>query len=208
MHAVTVSLTTLVAVNSMSKGEVKEDALLWLRPKPPRQFSLRTLFVLVLASAVVFGVGRVLGMMVLWGLVFATLWAVPLVILKRSSKLAYVLAWSAVYAPFVAMAVYTLSFVDCSHCTATAWMLLPYAPGLLLVELARRPLDLPRPPEELWFAISFIAAVVIVERHDLDPSQGSLVVASIVRGRSAGPRHVRRDRPPRSDSRLNINRFA
>jgi hypothetical protein len=129
----------------------------------PRQFSLRALLLFVLSTAVLLGVWRAIGTTVLLGLVFAVLSTVALVTLKGPWKRAYVISWSAVYVPFISMAVYTLRCVSCSHCKTTAWTVLPYAPALLPVEIARRGLDLPRLSDSIWFVVAlFVSATIVI----------------------------------------------
>jgi hypothetical protein len=123
---------------------------------------LRSLLLFVLALAVTFGAGRALGAEVLQSLVVAALWVLPAAFLNPAWRRAYALAWSAVYGPFIGMAVYALAFVSCSHCKLAAWTLLPYMPGLIPVELARRAIDLDRPSDTLWFAVSVFAAALVV----------------------------------------------
>lgn len=41
------------------------------------------------------------------------------------------LAIAALYVPFVAMGIYTLFFVSCSHCKKAVWQLMQLAPGLV-----------------------------------------------------------------------------
>jgi hypothetical protein len=72
------------------------------------------------------------------------------------------LSLTAVYAPFILMATYTLLFVPCAHCKKAAWMLLPWAPGLVPLELSRQALNLEQMPEALTFALSFSVSVALV----------------------------------------------
>jgi len=82
------------------------------------------------------------------------------------------IAWSAavVYGPFVAMATYMLLFVRCSHCKRTAWMMVPWAPGVLPVELGFQALGW-RPPEVIRFgmalglSVAFLLVFARVLRH-------------------------------------------
>lgn len=53
------------------------------------------------------------------------------------------LAFGVVYVPQLAMCLYTLGWVACSHCKAVVWQLAPLAPGLLAYELTRKLVDLP-----------------------------------------------------------------
>ena len=82
--------------------------------------------------------------------------------LSIAYKTAMGLSCVAVYGPFVVMALYTLMFVSCSHCKATAWKLLPCAPGLIFVELGRASLDVSRPDDGVWFALAAIVSLAIV----------------------------------------------
>jgi hypothetical protein len=118
-----------------------------------RQFSLRFLLLLVSAAAVLSATWRQFGAAGAAVALFAILSLATPAALPRKAKLAFVLSWSTVYGPFVAMATYTTLCVSCSHCKSTAWMLLPYAPAIVPVELARRELDLPRPSETASVAL-------------------------------------------------------
>src|SRR5689334_13050081 len=51
----------------------------------------------------------------------------------------------AVYGPFMAMAVYALWFVKCTHCKKAALTILPCGPALLPLEAGRSWLQLPLP---------------------------------------------------------------
>ena len=104
-----------------------------------RQFSLRSLLLLVSAAALLSATWRPFGAEGVAVALFAILSLATLLTLPRKRKLAFFLSWSAVYGPFVAMAIYTTLYVSCSHCKAAAWTLLPYAPGLVPVELAANP---------------------------------------------------------------------
>ena len=94
------------------------------------------------------------------------------------------LAWSTalVYAPFVAIATYMLLFVVCTHCKQTAWMMLPWAPGFLPVELGFQLLGR-RPPELVCFGLglvlpaAFVLVLACVLRHC---GWGRIVVAGLV----------------------------
>jgi hypothetical protein len=69
---------------------------------------------------------------------------------------------SAIYGPFLVMAIYALLFVDCTHCKQTAWQLLPYGPGVVAVEMGRQLVDLPRPDGIREVAVPIVAAAGMV----------------------------------------------
>src|SRR5687768_3670917 len=119
-----------------------------------RQFSLRTLVLVVLASGVLFGAWRAFGTAVCLAFVFAIFSAVVVAALKGTWKRAYLLSWSAVYVPFAVMATYTLLNVSCSHCKAAVWTVLPCAPALIPIEIGRRVFDLPRPSDAIGFVVA------------------------------------------------------
>jgi hypothetical protein len=129
---------------------------------PHRQFSLRFLLLLVSAVAVLCAAWRSFGAAGVALALFAMLSVAMLVSLPRMRKLGFVLSWSAIYGPFVAMATYTTIFVSCSHCKSTAWSLLPCAPGIIPLELARHAADLPRVSDTLAFALSLSVSVAML----------------------------------------------
>ncbi|MEX2119379.1 MAG: hypothetical protein WD847_07280 [Pirellulales bacterium] len=127
------------------------------------QFSLRALLLLVSASAVLLASWRAFGPTVALGILIAVLLTLPIATRNGSWKRAYLLACLAVYGPFIVMAAYTQLYVSCSHCKSAAWMLLPYGPGLVPVEVVRRWLDLPRPSDTVWFAVAvFVSGAMVI----------------------------------------------
>lgn len=127
------------------------------------QFSLRALLLLVSASAVLLASWRAFGPTAAISVLMAALLAILIAARNGSWKRAYLLACLAVYGPFIVMATYTLLYVSCSHCKSAAWMVLPYGPGLVPVEVARRWLDLPRPSDTLWFAVAlFVSGAMVI----------------------------------------------
>jgi hypothetical protein len=127
-----------------------------------RQFSLRALLWLTLVVATFLAAWRAFGVMAWWGLPVAVLVVLALARPCRSWRWAWVLASSAVYGPFAAMGVYTLLFVSCSHCKAAVWTIFPTAPGIIPVELARRWLDLSRPPDAIWFLTGIACSAALL----------------------------------------------
>ena len=127
-----------------------------------RQFSLRFLLLLVSAAALLSALWRPFGAAGVVLALFAMLSVATLVAVRRSRKLAFFLSWSAVYGPFVTMATYTSLYVSCSHCRLTAWSLLPYAPGIVPLELARRELDMPRGSDVVSFALALSIAIAML----------------------------------------------
>lgn len=132
-----------------------------------RQFSLKFLLLLVSAAAVLSAAWRSFGAAGAALALFALLSVATVATLSRKRKLAFLLSWSAVYGPFLAMAIYTSIYVSCSHCKSTAWTLLPFAPGIVPVELSRHALDLPRASDAVSFALSLSVAVAMFIATDL-----------------------------------------
>jgi len=74
-----------------------------------------------------------------------------------SFKKAAVLAFVAVYGPFLLMAHYMLAFVACSHCKAAAWKMLPVGPALVLSFVMRDVL----PIGQLDGGVTYFVAIVV-----------------------------------------------
>lgn len=157
-------------------------------PRNPRQFSLRALLLLTLAVAVLFASWRAFDVMALWGLPPVVLMAAVIAGPCRSWKRAWLVSGLAVYGPFAAMGLYTLLFVPCSHCKAAVWMVFPSAPGIISLELARLWLDLPRPPDSIWFltgmacSAMLLAGVAWLLRRNSRWLRVSSVVATLIYG--------------------------
>jgi hypothetical protein len=126
------------------------------------QFSLRTLLLLMLCSAIVFAAWKAFGAQTSLSVAVVAILGLPVVMLKSSLKRAFVLSCLAVYWPFFAVAIYTTLFIACWHCKSATWMLLPSGPGLILVQLGRRWLDFPRPSEAFSFAVACVLSVGLV----------------------------------------------
>jgi hypothetical protein len=120
------------------------------------QFSLRTMLLGMAACAASAGTYRVFGGGAIVWIVFLAGAVTPAAVLKRLLRRAYVAAWVAIWGPFVVMATYMLLFVECSHCKAAAWSMLPYSPGFISLELAHHLVDLPR----LHGNISYVASLL------------------------------------------------
>jgi len=88
------------------------------------------------------------------------------------------LALGVVYVPQLAMCLYTLGWVACSHCKAAVWQLAPLAPGLLMYELTRKLVDLPH-----FSGAASMATIIVLTM---------LMLAGI----AAGLRHAGRGRIP------------
>lgn len=67
----------------------------------------------------------------------------------------------AVYGPFLVLALYMSFYVACSHCKSSAWMLLPGGPGVVLVEMGRRLLDLGRFSDAFLIALAMAASILL-----------------------------------------------
>jgi hypothetical protein len=102
------------------------------------QFSLRALLVVVTLCAVMAAAWRVVGgSEFLQTVVFVAASAVLAILFRGPWRRAYLLAYGAVYGPFVVMAVYMTLYAECLHCKAAAWTMFPYGPGFVTGELAR-----------------------------------------------------------------------
>jgi hypothetical protein len=60
------------------------------------------------------------------------------------------------------MATYMLLNVACDHCKETSWTMLPYGPGVIPLELARRWIDFPRLTEPLVNIATFAVSAITV----------------------------------------------
>jgi hypothetical protein len=106
---------------------------------------------------------RLLGSLALvLAILFVSASALPGIFLAGLWRRAYVLAYSAVYGPFVVMATYVLLYVECTHCKTAAWQMLPCGPGIILSEIVRRVAGLSRldGTMELGVALMLSAAMV------------------------------------------------
>lgn len=127
------------------------------------QFSLRALLVLMSACAVLFAAWRVFGAnWFVQAVVFVVGSVAPAVLLRGRWRTAYLLAWGTVYGPFVVMATYMLLYVECSHCKAAAWQMLPYGPGIVLAEIVRRLVGLSRLDGVVEFGVALVLSVAFV----------------------------------------------
>ncbi|MEX2317501.1 MAG: hypothetical protein WD669_10150 [Pirellulales bacterium] len=127
------------------------------------QFSLRSLLLFMVACAVLAGIGKTVDTSIFVGVVFVLLSVLPAIRLKGHPLGSYLVSFFTIYGPFVVMATYTLLYVSCSHCKQAAWEFLPYAPGVIPVELGRHLLDLPRfsGPLEIGLAALVSAGMVV-----------------------------------------------
>jgi hypothetical protein len=66
---------------------------------------------------------------------------------------------TAVYGPYVVMAIYTQIYVSCDHCKQATRNLLVCAPGLLPMELAQRGLGISRQADWIWFGVATLFAL-------------------------------------------------
>ncbi len=127
-----------------------------------RQFSVRSLLLVVTASGALFAAARLFGIPGIVGGSFCAVSAIPLWALPGSWKRAYSLAWASAYLPFVAMAGYALAYVSCSNCKKAACEIVPFGPGLMPVELVRHTFGLGRPADTVLFVASvFITAALV-----------------------------------------------
>lgn len=116
----------------------------------------------MLAFAVLLGLWKAFGTNVFLYVAFVLSSLGPIVILKGALRPAYLLSLFAVYGPFVAMATYTLMFVECSHCKQTTWAMLPYGPGVIPLELSHHWLDLPRIDGAFAYGVGFMLSAACV----------------------------------------------
>jgi hypothetical protein len=135
--------------------------------KPPSntgrwQFSLRTLLLVMAACAVLAGTYGVFGDGAFVWILFLAGAVTPAAALKRSLRLAYLTALVAIWGPFIVMATYMVLFVACSHCKEAAWSMLPYSPGLVLLELAHHLVDLPRLDGSISYAASLLVSFAVL----------------------------------------------
>lgn len=70
-------------------------------------------------------------------------------------------ATGAVYAPFVAVALFTLLAVPCPHCKQTVWVILPVAPGLFAGGWGLRQISHALPSAAPWI-VSCVLSVLAV----------------------------------------------
>lgn len=126
----------------------------------PWQFSLRSLMLATVVCAVLLVVARIIGANLFLWFAFIALALGPLFFLAKAGKTAHLLAMLTVYGPFVAMATYTLAFVDSSHCKKTTWALLPFEPGIVPYEFARHWLDFSRADENVTFVLCFVISAL------------------------------------------------
>jgi len=127
------------------------------------QFSLRALLVVVTVCAVMAAAWRVVGgSEILQTVVFVVASAVLAIVLRGSSRRAYLAAYGAVYGPFVVMAVYMTLYVEWLHCKAAAWTMFPYGPGFVTGELARSLWGIHLPWGVLRIALADLVSVAMV----------------------------------------------
>jgi hypothetical protein len=123
------------------------------------QFSLRTLLLSMLGAGILAGMWKTMGF--LWFSLAAIVLA-PALLLPRAVWATFLLSCVVVYAPFAVMATYTQLYVACSHCKEATLAVLPYGPGMIPVDLARRWIDLSILDNTLWSLLSFLASIAMV----------------------------------------------
>jgi hypothetical protein len=74
------------------------------------------------------------------------------------------MAWTlgAAYLPLLAMCLYTLGWVGCSHCKVTVWQLSPIGPGLFLWHLTRAVVDLPRLSDGIELTVAIVLTLPLL----------------------------------------------
>lgn len=125
-------------------------------------FSLRTPVLSIGVGASLLWVWQSLGISHCLAALFVLASIVPLFSNRASWRGLYLLAWSALYMPFVAMASYTLVWVPCEHCKMSVWAVFPYGPGLMPVGTAWELLKLPRPSNAAWFASALCVSIAML----------------------------------------------
>jgi hypothetical protein len=131
-------------------------------PNSRWRFSLRTLLALAVPVAVCGGAYHYFGAAGFVGALFAFVSIAAAILLKGAHRRAYLTSYFAVYGPFLAMALYTLAFVECTHCKAAAWSMLPYGPALIPLMLSVRLLGIPAVGDSLSIALGLAVCAGIV----------------------------------------------
>lgn len=147
-----------------------------------RQFSLRAFLTLVAVAAATCAVWRMGGPEAALGLTLAATCIGTSIVAPWATRRAYVLAWGAVYGPFLAMACYASLRVACNHCQGTSWTLLPGGPGIVVAEAARYAMRVP-PSFEVRFAGGFLVSCLAVAALALvgakRPRSGAIAAAAV-----------------------------
>lgn len=125
------------------------------------RYSLRWLLGVV-ATALLAALARPWGAPAVVGAVFVSLGAAPLALGSLSARWAYLVAWQAVYAPFVALALFLTIFVPCAHCKASGWIVLPAGPGLAVYHIVRSWLRIGAGDDALQLGGSMLISMLVV----------------------------------------------
>jgi hypothetical protein len=111
-------------------------------PNPRWRFSLRTLLALAVPVALCGVAYHYFGTAGLVGTLFAIASLAAAALLTGPRRRSYLTSYGAVYGPFFAMAIYTTALVECSHCKAAMWSMLPSGPALIPLMLLSRVLNM------------------------------------------------------------------
>jgi hypothetical protein len=131
-------------------------------PKTRWRFSLRTLLAMAIPIAVCGVAHHYLGAAGLIGTLFAIVSIAAATLLTGPHRRAYLTSYFAVYGPFFAMALYTLAFVECSHCKLAAVSMLPYGPGLVPLLFVGQVVGMPMVDESLSIALGLAVCAGVV----------------------------------------------
>ena len=131
-------------------------------PKTRWRFSLRTLLALAVPVAVCGVAYHYLGGAGFVGALFAFVSIAAAILLKGAHRRASLTSFCAVYGPFLAMALYTSAFVECSHCKLAYWALLPCGPALVPLMLLSHLVGLPAFDEPLGHILAFAVSIAMV----------------------------------------------
>jgi hypothetical protein len=131
-------------------------------PKPHWRFSLRALLALAVPVAVCGVAYHYFGAAGFVGTLFAIVSIGAAALLTGKHRRTYLTSYLVVYGPFLAMALYTSVFVECSHCKLAYWELLPCGPALIPLMLLYRLLDLPAFDDPLGHILAFAVSAAMV----------------------------------------------
>jgi hypothetical protein len=131
-------------------------------PKTRWRFSLRSLLALAVPVALCGVAYHYLGAVGFVGTLFAIVSIGTAALLTGKHRRTYLTSYCAAYGPFLAMALYTSAFVECSHCKLACWELLPSGPALIPLMLLYRLLDLPAFHDPLGHILAFAVSAAMV----------------------------------------------
>jgi hypothetical protein len=127
---------------------------------PRWRFSLRTLLALAVPVALCGAVYRYFGASGVFATLFVLVSLAAAALLKGTPRRAYLSSYAAAYGPFLAMALYASAFVECAHCKAAAWSMLPSGPGLVPLMFMGQVVGIPMVGELFSFSVAFAASAI------------------------------------------------